>query len=193
MKKLVRLAALSVMALSVTTGVAAANAGSIDGTGPDSYNKVSSESRSTRKAENNNRVRVENNNPQSAYTGDASVRHNTTGGDATSGDAANDSLLRATVRLNNGGSSAAAFAGGSNGGASGDISNTGPDSYNKVEFKASEYVKVQNNNDVKVQNNNTQKASSGDAKVSGNTTGGSATSGGASNISTNETTVEITN
>lgn len=195
MKKLLRLAALSVMALSLTTGVAAANSGTVLDTGPDSYNKIEFENRSKTRLENNNRVRVYNNNPQSAYSGDARVRHNTTGGDATSGDATNDSLLRATVRLNNSSSSSAALNNGCGceGASTGHIENTGPDSYNKIEFADSSYVSVQNNNDVKVENNNSQYASTGDAKVSDNTTGGDATSGSASNISTNETTIEVTN
>jgi hypothetical protein len=190
-KKLIRLAAVSVMALSLSTGVAAANSGSIGTTGPHSYNKVEFRNRSTNKVENNNDVRVKNVNPQYARTGDASVRHNTTGGDATSGDAANDSLLRAAVRLDN--SSATDAGCGCPSSNTGAISNTGPKSYNKVVFQDSSYAKVQNNNDVSVKNYNHQTAKSGDAKVSGNTTGGSATSGNASNISTNETTIEITN
>lgn len=193
MKKLARVAAVSVMAISLTSGVAAAHSGTIGTTGPDSTNKVEFRDDSTRRVENNNDLRVHNNNPQYARTGDASVRHNTTGGDAESGAAENDSLLRASVSLSNAGSSAAALAGGAGGSHTGSMTNTGPDSYNKIEFKDTSYVKVQNNNTVKVENNNWQTAKSGDAKVSGNTTGGSATSGNASNISTNETTITVTN
>jgi len=192
-KKLLRLSAASAMALSLSTGVAAANSGSIGYSGPDSTNKVEFRNVERNRVDNNNRVSVKNNNPQSAYTGDARVKHNTTGGDATSGDATNDSLLRATVRLNNSSSSAAALGSSDGGDNSGVLDHTGPGSYNKV--SSSNYVsnKVENDNNVWVQNNNSQHASSGDAKVSGNTTGGNATSGNASNISTNETTVEITN
>jgi hypothetical protein len=193
MKKLVRLAGLSVMALSLTTGVAAAQTGSIENTGPDSYNKVIVKHSDTRKVRNNNHVGVENNNTQRAYTGDASVRHNTTGGDATSGDAANDNFVTTTIGVSNSGSSAAALGGSGGGSGSGSIDTTGPDSYNKVVISDTSYVKVTNNNDVNVQNNNYQKASSGDAKVSGNTTGGDATSGNATNSNDVATTITISN
>ncbi len=193
MKKIVRIAALSVMALSLTGGVAAAHSGSIGTTGPDSVNKIEHKNRSTRNVDNNNALFVVNYNPQEARTGRARVSHNTTGGDATSGDATNDSLLRARVTVNNSGSNSAALGSGSSGNNSGTISKTGPDSYNTIKFENSSYVRVTNNNLVGVVNVNEQKAKSGSARVSGNTTGGDATSGDASNISTNETTISITN
>lgn len=193
MKKLVRLAAVSVMAFSFTTGVAAANAGSIDTTGPDSVAKVKSYNANVRRAENNTNVKVKNNNWQHAHTGDASVRHNTTGGAAVSGDAVNDALSRSNIKVNNSGASATAFGGGSSEAQAGHIKNTGPGSYAKVESVNKNYAAVENNTNAYVQNNNWQKATSGDAKVSGNTTAGDAVSGNATNISTNETTLEITN
>lgn len=193
MKKIVKIAALSVMALSLTGGVAAAHSGTIGTTGPDSVNKIEQKSRSSRDLENNNAVFAVNYNPQDARTGRARVSHNTTGGDATSGDAKNDSLLRARVTVSNSGSNSAALGSGASGSNSGTINNTGPDSYNKIKFENSSRVKVTNNNLVGVVNVNEQKAKSGSARVSGNTTGGDATSGDASNISTNETTISITN
>ncbi len=192
MKKVVRIAALSVMALSLTGGVAAAHSGSIGTTGPDSTNKIEHKNRDTRRVQNDNNVLAVNYNPQEARTGRARVSHNTTGGDAESGDATNDSLLRARVSVNNSGSGGTSGSGGG-GSNSATINNTGPDSYNKVEFDSSSYVSVRNNNNVGVLNVNEQKAKSGSARVSGNTTGGDATSGDASNISTNETTIEIRN
>ena len=193
MKKVLRVAAVSAMALSFTTGIAAASTGSIGTTGPDSTNKVEFSHREIRRVENNNTVGVSNDNPQDSYTGRARVSHNTTGGNARSGDATNDSLQRTTIRLNNAGSSSGAMAGLGGSNHSGTINNTGPDSYNKVEFKSSNYVNVSNNYTVSVSNSNTQNASSGRATVSGNTTGGSATSGDATNVSTMETTIEVTN
>lgn len=193
MKKIVRIAALSVMALSLTGGVAAAQSGSIGTTGPDSTNVIKHKNRDTRKVRNNNALFVVNYNPQDAQTGRARVNHNTTAGDATSGDATNDSLLRARVDVDNSGSSRAALSGGSAGNNTGTINNTGPDSYNKIKFDNKSTVKVTNNNLVGVVNVNEQKAKSGNANVSGNTTGGDATSGNASNVSTNETTITVTN
>ncbi len=198
MKKLVRLASLSVMALSLTGGVAAANSGSIGvgdqaATGPGSTNKVIVDTSDTRKVKNNNGIHVNTDSPQKAYTGDASVKHNTTGGSAESGWATNNSKIHTTVKLNNSGSSAAALADSGNGGGVGTVGTTGPDSYNKVKITDSSYTKVQNNNDVQVETSNYQKASSGDAKVYGNTTGGSAISGDASNTSDIMTTIEVIN
>lgn len=192
MKKVVRIAALSVMALSLTGGVAAAHSGSIGTTGPDSTNKIEHRNRESRRVRNNNNVVAANINPQEARSGSARVSHNTSGGDAESGDATNDSLFRARVSVNN--SSSGALGGGNGGGNnSASVERTGPDSYNKVEFNNRSSVSVRNNNNVGVVNINTQKAKSGDARVSGNTTGGDAESGDASNISTNETTIEIRN
>jgi hypothetical protein len=193
MKKLVRLAALSVMALSLTTGVAAASTGSIDTTGPDSYNKVEFKNRQSTRVRNNNHVDVGNVSFQSAHSGDASVKHNTEGGSARSGNASNSSSTSTSVGVNNGGSSAAALSGNGGGSNSGSIHKTGPDSYNKVSFNNSSYTSVKNNNHVGVLNLSVQKASSGDAKVYDNTEGGDATSGNASNTSTTSTTVNITN
>jgi len=189
-KKLLRVSAVTAMALSLSTGVAAANSGLIDHTGLDSHNEVKSSSWESSRVKNNNNLGVTNNNPQHAHTGDARVFHNDEGGDAATGEAANDSLLRANVKVSNGGSGASAAATADN---SGTVSNTGTDSYNKVSVSSSSSSQVTNNNNVSVTNNNHQSAHSGDASVHGNTTGGGATSGGASNISTNETTIEVTN
>lgn|GEM_PF-6529351 len=72
---------------------------------------------------------------------------------------------------------------------SGSISNTGPDSTNKISFVAKNTTTVTNTNNVNVSSNNSQSAGSGSANVSGNTTGGSATSGEATN--TNNTSVSL--
>lgn len=191
MKKLLRLFAVVVTGLSLTTGIAAASSGSIGTTGPDSRNSVESRSEDKRRVDNNNNIRVKNHNPQEATSGDATADRNTTAGGATTGEAENDSLLRASISLTNSG----AMNGAGNGGQShtGTINNTGPDSHNTIRFNNSSDVRVNNNNNVTVENYNHQQASSGTAVVSRNTTGGSATSGNASNISTNDVTVNVTN
>lgn len=73
------------------------------------------------------------------------------------------------------------------------IENTGPDSKNTITQDYSSVTNVTNNNDVSVVNNNTQTATSGDAEVKGNTSGGSATSGEAVNESTTSIYVDIKN
>lgn len=192
---MLRVAAITVLGLSLGAGVASAapGDGSIDNTGPDSNNQITFNNDTDVDVDNDNDVRVRNHNPQDADSGDARVHHNTTGGDATSGDATNDSLLRATVRLSNTGAGVAALGNGGNGGSTGSIDTTGPDSNNQITFNNGFDVDVDNDNDVTVENWNDQDADSGDATVSDNTTGGNATSGDASNISTTEVTVEVNN
>jgi hypothetical protein len=174
-----------------TAAVAGAATGSIDTTGPDSTNKIEWKNKTELRVDNDNDVRLTNNNPQYASSGDAYVKHNTEAGDATSGDAANHSEFSASVSYRNGlGGWDSLF----NAGApDASIHKTGPDSYNKVEYSNSTYVNIRNDNDVNITNNNTQTAKSGDATVYDNTEGGSATSGSAENHSSATFEVNITN
>lgn len=192
MKKLLRYAAVAVMGLALSTGVVSAATADIDTTGPDSYNKVEFKNRHYSRVENNNNLGVKNNNPQVAKTGDAKVFDNTTGGNATSGAARNDSMLKVDATVDNSGDDCGCVGQNSNDD-EGTIGNTGPDSYNKIEFENKSYTSVKNNNNVSVENNNWQYASSGDAKVFHNTTGGDATSGDAENVSSAEVTLSVTN
>lgn len=73
--------------------------------------------------------------------------------------------------------------------ASPSITNTGSHSTNKITSKNINKCKVINKNTVVVANSNTQTAKSGKAKVTWNTTGGDATSGGATN--SNDTTLDL--
>lgn len=192
--KILRVAAFTVLGLSLGAGVASAapGDGTIDNTGPDSNNVLTFNNDTDVDVDNDNDVRVNNHNPQDARTGDARVRHNTTGGSATTGDATNDSLLRASLRVTNTGASSL-MSGTGNGTSTGSIDTTGPDSNNVITFNNGYDVNVDNNNDITVSNWNHQDADSGDATVSDNTTGGNATTGDASNISTTEVTVEVNN
>ena len=164
----------------------------ISGTGPDSYNKVKNRVHSYVKVENNNCLSATNLNTQTAWSGDAKVFHNTTGGDAISGAAMNSNSLSASATVNNAASSGA-WSGVVNAGGSGNamttIENTGPDSTNVVSNDTSVKVRVENNNNLSVTNSNTQSAYSGDAKVFDNTTGGDAISGDATN--TNSTSINF--
>lgn len=69
------------------------------------------------------------------------------------------------------------------------ISDTGPHSFNLISSKSTSNVEVTNNNHVDITNNNMQTAVSGNANVSGNTRGGSAITGNATN--TNRTDIEV--
>jgi len=188
-KQLIRAAATTALGLSLTTGFAAAD---ISGTGPSSHNSVKSEITNTAHVKNNNNLGVSNSNSQSATSGKAKTSHNTTGGDATSGDASNSNDFSASATVDNSGLWSANWNMGS-GGATGDISNTGPNSNNTISSKVKNELKVTNNNNVSVTNTNSQSASTGSAEVSGNTTGGSATSGSASNSTSSTVDLSVTN
>ncbi len=168
---------------------------SIDTTGPDSVNKIKNTSRHDLKIRNHNNLNVYNNNSQRAYSGDAESSHNTTGGGASTGDARNTNSLSASATVNNAASTSALTSGSnnSNNNATTSIENTGPDSVNKVINKVTSVVDVKNTNNLTVDNNNYQKASSGDALVHGNTTGGSASSGDAVNTNSTSTTFNVSN
>jgi hypothetical protein len=177
------------------SGFAGATTGTIDTTGPDSVNKIHSESSQRVDIDNDNDLKVNNSNSQKAWSGEAEVRDNTTGGDATSGDASNMNSFDADVSVDNSGSVGAAMGAGAGGAGDNDgtIENTGPDSYNSVRFESRSTVDIDNDNDLYVSNHNYQTASTGDATVRHNTTGGDATTGSASNENTTSVRFDVTN
>lgn len=195
MNKIVRLAATTAASLTLigglAGGIAGASSGSISQTGPESDNNVTVNSHQHVSVKNNNDLSVTNNNPQDATTGNAKVKENTTGGDATSGDAMNSSSFSVSATITN--SMPSLNDGGNGGSDTGSINNTGPESQNNVTFNDSSSVKVSNYNDLNVVNNNNQSAQSGNASVTENTTGGSATSGNASNTSDTSVTLNVSN
>ncbi|HEX7484036.1 MAG TPA: hypothetical protein VF281_02690 [Candidatus Saccharimonadales bacterium] len=177
------------------SGFAGATTGTIDTTGPDSVNKIHSESSQRVDIDNDNDLKVNNGNSQKAWSGEAEVRDNTTGGDASSGDASNMNSFDADVSVDNSGSVGAAVAAGAGGAGDNDasIENTGPDSYNTVTFENRSNVDIRNDNNLYVSNHNYQTASTGDATVRHNTTGGDATTGSASNENTTSVRFDVTN
>jgi len=191
-RKLIRLAALVVMGASLSTGFAAAQSGTISTTGPSSNNEIKFRTSNHRTVENTTNATVGNTNPQTATSGAVLVASNTTAGGAGTGMAHNDSLLSTTVAVNNSGSDTCGC--GTMGGSdSASIGTTGPNSNNQVRIENSNRSRVTNTSNLMVSNVNTQTATSGAAQVSNNTTGGSATSGEASNISTAQVTFNVTN
>lgn len=74
---------------------------SMDTTGPNSNNSITFHNDTDVSVHNDNDVHITNNNWQSAYTGDARVSNNTTGGDATSGDASNIGTMDVTLNITN--------------------------------------------------------------------------------------------
>ncbi len=193
----VKVASAVIAGLGLTAGVVgavgAAN-GSVGSTGEDSSNDVVVTSDDRREVNKNATVNAQNNNPQSASTGNADVDDGEEDGTAESGEASNNSDFDGAVTVGQGGSGAdddnnvSSFdddsAGGS-GGASGSIDGeTGEDSDNSVDVDSTVRRNYNSNATVNVQNNSSQSATSGDATVSGGEEGGSATSGAATNTST---------
>jgi hypothetical protein len=186
---------LSLSLLVGLSGFAGAVSGDISDTGPRSHNIIKSETRRDVKVENDNDLSVRNDNDQRANTGDARTSGNTTGGDAETGAAVNTNSLHVSATVNNAASSDAwaDVVGGGNGGGSATIDTTGPKSTNVIKFEDTTKVRVENNNDISVRNDNNQTATSGDARVTGNTTGGDATTGDARNTNTTSVTLNVSN
>jgi hypothetical protein len=172
------------------TGFAAAD---INTTGPGSTNRVSVHKTNRFTQTNNNDVDIRNRNNQRATSGDATVRFNTHGGDATSGNASNDNSTDASVSISNDSSAGLGGGGFWGGGGAGSIDTTGPGSRNTITSTTNNSVRVTNNNDVDINNSNTQTARTGDATVRYNTFGGDATSGDATNTNSSSFSVDISN
>ncbi len=77
--------------------------------------------------------------------------------------------------------------------ATGDISNTGPNSTNHVRSHVTNSATVANHNDLRATNNNTQTSRTGEAEAEHNTTAGDATSGSASNDNSLSASVSVDN
>ncbi len=198
MKKLLRIAAIAVMGVSLAAfggGAAFADSATIEDTGPDSHNTVEFRGERELDVENDNDIRVENRTEQRAYSGDVTVRRNTSAsGDHESGEARNDSLARTTVEIDNASNGCLCDGFGGSGDNEGTIENTGPDSRNHITFRNDVEVDVENDNEIDVENDTEQSASSGNVRVERNTTAnGDARSGDAVNINTVETVVRVSN
>jgi hypothetical protein len=73
------------------------------------------------------------------------------------------------------------------------IASTGPNSNNVITSNQSVNTAITNTNNISLTNSNSQSATSGNASVSGNTTGGSATSGDADNSNATDLSVLVDN
>lgn len=182
-----------VMALCGLTGLASAS--SIDTTGPDSRNSISTSIREKCTVTNNNDVDVDNENDQSASTGDAKVKDNTFAGDAATGDAANANETALGLNIENDASACVCPVVSSLGAldTENSIEFTGPDSSNTITQNIRTETTVTNNNDVDINNSNDQDAESGKAEVKENTEGGDATTGDALNQNVTDFFVNIQN
>lgn len=178
------------LVMGLAGGVVGAQSAAIETTGPDSYNKIKQVWERNVRVRNDNDVRISNDNHQYARSGDAKVIHNTTGGDARTGDAMNENAFELNAEIHNTGTATNGAGGAGGGNWDARIQETGPDSYNKVVMKNTSSTYVSNDNDVCINNHNSQTAKTGDAMVVHNTTGGDAVSGDA--VNTNNTSVSLT-
>ncbi len=193
-KNIVNFGVAAGVAIALTGGVASAQA-TIDETGPGSANKVKIVNIDNCKVVNKNNVAVLNLTAQKAKTGKAKVKMNNTGGNATSGTAANTNSTTTDVAIVNNengtcGCGCELSEGGLQGGS---ITNTGPRSWNSIIGVNKNSNTTINSNNVLLGNATLQYASSGNASVSWNTTGGNATSGNAVNTNTSNVTLTISN
>ncbi len=194
MKKLLRLLASIFVSVGLTTGVAAAATGTIGTTGPFSDNDIAWENETDIDVDNETDVDADVDIDQDADSGWAKVGFNTTGGDAESGDAMNDSSFDAEISVDNSGSSSGALSWMGGGDDEASINGpTGPSSDNSIRFENEVDIDVNNDTDVDFDLDVDQDAESGNASVFGNTTGGSATTGSASNTSSGSFVLTVTN
>lgn len=190
MKKLLTGAAAVVAGVVMTVGVAAAQTGNVDVdlSGPGSDAKVIFKDKMKVDVDNDTKAKLYNNVSQSADSGDAKVKNNTTGGSATTGDAMNTNGLTVAVSVDNSGAMGdmnCMCAGGNV-----NVDASGPNAEAKVISKTKTKIDVDNDTMLKVENNVSQSANSGDATVKNNTTAGSATTGDA--VNTNTVSVSFT-
>jgi hypothetical protein len=193
MGKLLLGAAAVVASLSLTAGVAAAQTGSVDTSGPGAFVKVEANKKNKVRVYNTNKVDLENRTYQKASSGDAKVKFNTTAGDVSTGDASNANALSATVNLNNTSTLGDLDCLCEGDGAGLDVDTSGPAAKVFVDANSYNSVKVNNYNKVEVENKTEQKAYSGDASAAFNTTVGDVTTGNASNTNSSSFSVSITN
>lgn len=144
-------------------------------------------------------------NPKDGCDHGSNGSNGSSGGSAVTGDASNYNSTHISAAVNNSapatGSGSSTYgssmgmSGGSGGGTSSNntISNTGPKSYNAIYATWKSSYKVVNDTDVSVNNSNYQTAKSGDATVSGNTSGGSAETGDATNYNATSISVVVKN
>ncbi|HUO61978.1 MAG TPA: hypothetical protein VMT96_00815 [Candidatus Bathyarchaeia archaeon] len=176
------------------SGLAGATAGNIGLTGPLSNNTITSNLNNNANINNNNSLSVDSWNSQTAKTGKAVVANNTFGGSAISGDALNCNYQGVSALFNNNQFGAGSLPGlflPNNDFAS--ISATGPGSNNVVALNTNNNLNVTNNNNIDVQSSNTQTAKTGKALVTGNTSGGSAISGDATNSNSQAVSIAVGN
>ncbi len=169
-------------------------------TGPGSSNTANNNLLVNTNNTNSTDASIQNEINVGADSGNATVADNTTGGDATSGDA--QAVVNLMNLINSTVSSGQSFIGtiNINGNLNGDIllpqnlldqiiASSGPGSSNSANTNVTDNSQVTNTVNASIDNNIDSSAQTGSANVSGNTSGGTATSG---NAQTNVTLLNLT-
>jgi len=157
-------------------------------TGPNSQNSINSNKNNNLDVTIQNDGRIVNNVDLTANSGDAKVANNTTGGDATTGDA--NAVANIFNLVNSMIVPGSSFIGTINilGNLNGDIllptllasiGQTGPNSSNTINNNQDNNTNITSVDNRSIANNTNLSAASGNATVAGNTTGGDATTGAA--------------
>ena len=147
-KQLIRAAATTVLGLSLTTGMAAAQTGTINQTGSSSRNNITHNVNDSQTVRNQTHATATNNNEQEAYSGSVTSNENTTGGDAYSGYVSNDNATHTIAHVMTS-ASAPVFSSNDNSG-SASISNTGFNSDNNVTSNTNNTSSVNNDTSLNV-------------------------------------------
>lgn len=191
MKKttLYRAAAATVLGLSLTTGVAAADTTNISHTGYKSLNIGATLTNSSTHTTVSNDIGTGTTASQMSMSGAATVQHNKKGGSATTGSNNNTGSVMSTTTVTNTAPAASPMPAASSN--TTDVTHTGPKSFNLGVTATNNSVNTSDTNTVTTVNDVSQMSASGDATVQNNKNGGSATTGASSNnlVVTNSTTV----
>ena len=168
-----------------------ASAMTIDNSGNNADNWINTNYRMDSWWSNSNWLGVLNSNDQYGQSGHATVRGNEGTGGAGSGNASNSGNTGTSIMVEN--ETPMMQGAGGSGGGSYVIDNSGNRANNTINANyRTTYTRV-NQNNVGVWNNNAQQAGSGNASVRGNESGGSASTGSASNTSMTRTETHVTN
>lgn len=192
MKKLLHSAAATVVGLSLTTGVAAAQT-NVSVSGPNGHANVYTNQSVSSRIANHSSLGATNNNPQWAYTGGVVQSYNTYGGTAQSGSANNQSSFNVSGSVSNNSGAGAYTAALTPADTSATVNVSGPNADATVTHVSTSNLNVTNDTDLQVTNNNYQAAASGFVQSSYNTNGGSVMSGNASNNSTTSVNFNVNN
>ena len=196
--KIRKVAGAAVTSVGLVIGMSAlagATTGTLDVSGNHSGANLNSSTNHQTWLNNNNNAGVANLNGQGAASGAATVNGNKSQGGASTGSASNAASTSTSLSVSNSGSTAAALASsaGTPVASSANIDVSGNNSNANVNYSTNHQTTVNNTNNVGVINGSIQSATSGDAKVTGNKSLGSASTGAVSNSNTTSTTVSISN